>query len=159
MTDIYDHIGYHRVTDYAICEAHIVNTVKDLLSKEEQDRIIVREEEVEGYVGSADQLKEEEMDPPPSNCSEDHHPWRGGPFKYAQCPDEDTYTELLLLFGDGNPNTPEQNLSLAQKLRKHIMGMVKIRRSPTMDLGAATHVMPIGGPFQLTVMKSLGSLS
>ena len=64
MTDIYDHIGYHRVTDYAICEAHIVNTVKDLLSKEEQDRIIVREEEVEDYVGGADQLKEEEMDPP-----------------------------------------------------------------------------------------------
>ena len=85
--------------------------------------------------------------------------WRGGPFKYAQCPYEDTYTELLLLFGDESPNTPEQNLSLAQKLRKHVMGMVKIRRSPTMDLGAANHVMPIGGPILLTVMKSLGFLS
>ena len=39
------------------------------------------------------------------------------------------------------------------------MGMVKIRRSPTMDLGAANHVMPIGGPILLTVMKSLGFLS
>ena len=65
MTDIYDHIDCHRVTDYAICEAHIVSTVKDLLSKEEQDCIIIREEEVEDYVGGADRLKEEEMDPPP----------------------------------------------------------------------------------------------
>ena len=61
----------------------------------------------------------------------------------------------ILVFGkDAN----DKDISIAQKLRKKIAGMVKIRKGLTVDSGAADHVMPIGWLIMFMVMKSIGQL-
>ena len=61
----------------------------------------------------------------------------------------------ILVFGE---DTNDKDISLAQKLRKKIAGMVKIRKGLTVDSGAADHVMPIGWLIMFMVLKSIGQI-
>ena len=65
--------------------------------------------------------------------------------------------EFLLAFGDAVDAEADADLSLAQRLSKKIMNMVRIRKGLTVDSGAADHVMPIGWLVMFIVMASLGS--
>jgi hypothetical protein len=68
---------------------------------------------------------------------------------------------LILSFGDEQQKQHEnedQPLSIAEKLRKKIAGMVKIRKGLTVDSGAADHVMPVGWLIMFIVLKSIGSI-
>jgi hypothetical protein len=49
-------------------------------------------------------------------------------------------------------------LSIAQKVKRKLMNMVKIKKGLTVDSGAADHVMPIGWLLMFLVVKSLGML-
>ena len=66
-------------------------------------------------------------------------------------------SEFLLAFGETTPKTDDADLSLAQKLSKKLMNMVRIRKGLTVDSGAADHVMPIGWLVMFIVMASIGS--
>ena len=69
-------------------------------------------------------------------------------------PEFEGFEHILL---DLSPlNDESADLSLAQKLKNKIKGMIKIRRGLTVDSGAADHVMPIGWLI-LTVLASIGS--
>ena len=57
----------------------------------------------------------------------------------------------------GNESENEKILSLAQRLKRKVLGMVKIRMGPTVNSGAADHMMPIGWLIMLAVMQSIGS--
>ena len=49
-------------------------------------------------------------------------------------------------------------LTLAERLRRIIQGMIKIRRGSAIDSGAADHVMPIGWFAWTLIVASVGSL-
>ena len=72
--------------------------------------------------------------------------------------------QLILSFGDEQQRqqrqheSEDQPLSIAEKLRKKIAGMVKIRKGLTVDSGAADHVMPGGWLLMSIVLKSIGSI-
>ena len=78
--------------------------------------------------------------------------------------EEDKYTpqnlmdRFILGFGDEESENPDEELSLAQRLRAKISKMVKIRKGLTVDSGAADHVMPIGWLIMFLVVKSVGSI-
>ena len=73
---------------------------------------------------------------------------------------DDPMIEYLLAFGDEKDNEDDGDgkWTIVQKLRKKIMGMVKIRRGLTVDSGAADHVMPLGWLIMFLVVKSLGQM-
>ena len=66
---------------------------------------------------------------------------------------------ILAAFGNesGNDGT-EKSLSIAQKVKRKLMDMVKIKKGLTVDSGAAHHVMPIGSLLMFLVVKSIGSM-
>ena len=66
------------------------------------------------------------------------------------------FEPFLLAFGDDSTGQEELDLSLAQKIRKHISGMTRIRKGLTVDSGAADHVMPVGWLILLAVLQSVG---
>ena len=63
----------------------------------------------------------------------------------------------VILSLDGNEN----DLSIAQNIRKKLAGIIKIRRGLTVDSGAADHAIPIGWlpALLFAVMQSIGSRS
>ena len=66
---------------------------------------------------------------------------------------------ILSAFGNecGDDGT-EQSLSIAQKVKRKLMNMIKIKKGLTVDSGAADHVMPIGWLLMFLVVKSIGSI-
>ena len=69
--------------------------------------------------------------------------------------------QYILSFGDEQKQEDESEdrpLSLAERLRKKISSMVKIRKGLTVDSGAADHVMPVGWLIMFIVLKSIGSI-
>ena len=53
----------------------------------------------------------------------------------------------------------EKSLSLAQKLKRKLLGMVRIMKGLTVDSGgAADHVMPIAWLILFIFVKSIGSI-
>ena len=79
------------------------------------------------------------------------------------CDDHDMnfLDRYILSFGDEQKQEYESEdrpLSLAERLRKKISSMVKIRKGLTVDSGAADHVMPVGWLIMFIVLKSIGSI-
>ena len=70
----------------------------------------------------------------------------------------DLWEEFILSFGDDEKEDEDKPLSLAEKLRKKLSNMVKIRKGLTVDSGAADHVMPVGWLIMFVVLKSIGAI-
>ena len=52
---------------------------------------------------------------------------------------------ILAAFGnESGDNSTEKSLSFAQKVKRKLMDMVKIKKGLAVDSGGADHVMPIG---------------
>ena len=85
--------------------------------------------------------------------------FRTGPPKENQSHDELFDDVILAAFGNasGDDGT-EKSLSIAQKVKRKLMNMVRIKKGLTVDSGAADHVMPIGWLLMFLVMKSIGSI-
>ena len=71
---------------------------------------------------------------------------------------DDIWDEFIFSFGDEQKENEDEPLSLAEKLRKKLSSMVKIRKGLTVDSGAADHVMPIGWLIMFIALKSIGSI-
>ena len=66
---------------------------------------------------------------------------------------------ILAAFGNesGDDGT-EKSLSIAQKVTRKLMDVVKIKKGLTVESGAADHVMPIGWLLMFLVVKSIGPI-
>ena len=66
---------------------------------------------------------------------------------------------VLSAFGNesGDDGT-EQSLSIAQKVKRKLMSMIKIKKGLSVDSGAADLVIPIGWLLMFLVVKSIGSI-
>ena len=114
-------------------EIFVNNFVQDRIEQDDAHRELFTEEEIGEDEGDVPAIHAEEEEKPPMNF------------------------ESLMAFADGVEVEADADLSLAQKLSKKIMNMVRIRKGLTVDSGAADHVMPIGWLVMFIVMASLGS--
>jgi hypothetical protein len=117
-----------------------VSCMQEIISQEENDRCIFMEEIDEDVTN--DHIEEEKSagSSPPMNY--------------------DPMMDIILsAFGNesGDDGT-EQSLSIAQKVKRKLMNMIKIKKGLTVDSGAADHVMPIGWLLMFLVVKSIGSI-
>ena len=115
--------------------------IRDFVSTIVQDRI--EQDDAHKQLFMEEEIGEDEGDVPSIHAEEEEK----SPMNF----------EFLLAFGDGVEVENDTDLSLAQKLGKKIMNMVRIRKGLTVDSGAADHVMPIGWLVMFIVMASLGS--
>ena len=134
----------------------VVNLMQTIISQEENDRSIFVEEIIDENVVN-NHVEEEENSPPTENRYYDqlfdemaHRPLMN---------DDPLMDIILCAFGNesGDDGT-EQSLSLAQKVKRNIMNMIKIKKGLTVDSGAADHVMPIGWLLMFLVVKSIGAI-
>jgi hypothetical protein len=132
--------GCIMATEEDNVDMFVVNCMQEIISQEEIDRDIFMEEIDEDV--DNDHIEEEKSagSSPPMNY--------------------DPMMDIVLCaFGNesGDDGT-EQSLSIAQKVKRKLMNMVKIKKGLTVDSGAADHVMPIGWLLMFLVVKSLGML-
>ena len=120
-------------------EAFTVSLMQEIISKEENDMFIFMEEVDEDVT---DHVEEEENRPPMNLSDESYELW----------------DQLILSFGNEQKESEDEPLSLAERLRKKLSNMTKIRKGLTADSGAADHVMPVGGLIMSIVLKSLGAM-
>ena len=111
-------------------EAFTVSLMQEIISQEENDMLIFMDqfdEDVTNHV-------EEEENRPSMNFAD----------LVENDESYDLWDRLILSFGDEQKESEDEPLSLAERLRKKLSNMTKIRKGLTVDSGAADHVMPAG---------------
>ena len=67
----------------------------------------------------------------------------------------DLWDQFILSFGDDKKESEDEPLSLAEKVRKKLSNVIKIRKGLTVDSGAADHAMPVGWLIMFVVLKEV----
>ena len=71
---------------------------------------------------------------------------------------DDLLGQLIFSFSDEQKENEDEPLSIAEKLRRRIFNMVKIRKGLTVDSRAADHVMPVWWLIMFVVLESIGAI-
>ena len=134
MDENWNNVGCKIATEADEFEVYVHNFIQQIIDDEELHIELFKEEKVMEAVDN--DIPEEEKDPPLNL-------------------DESEFEHLILAVDE------DKGTNIAQKIKRRLLNMMKVKRGLTVDSGAADHVMPMGWlpVFLFAIMQSIGSRS